>query len=452
MNSREENLMNQKSISVRESMPRLPVLLIVCCLFLPVVAFAQPSEIQALQQKADQGDPEAMYELGQAYRKGKWVPKDFAKAYDFYSRSALKGSAGGLVGLGVMYQSGQGVKQDYPKALDIYSKAAKQGDARGQHALGYSYHSGKGVTKDYRTAMEWYRKAAAQGYALSMNNIGVLYQQGQGVEENNYTAMEWFHKAADHGGAKAQSYLGYIYKYGKKGASMDGIKAAEYYQKAAEQGHLKSITELVSLYSSDWNNLKKDMKKAVYWLKKAAEQGDVDSQNSLGYKYDRGEDVPKSKKRSLMWYRKAAEQGDAHGQRSLGVNLKDAEEAREWLFKSAAQNYGLALGRLSTTYYGGPEGSSKSHVLSYMWASIHATSDDSFEKEQGVYWRDMLVDRMTPEDIELAQDMTLEWIETDEQERVVLAKKYHARLWKHSYKSRVSKKETVPVSGGTTSE
>ena len=62
-----------------------------------------------------------------------------------------------------MYHYGKGVSRDYAKAVEWYRKSAEQGDTNAQYELGYMYHNGIGVSKDHTKAAEWYSKAAKGG-------------------------------------------------------------------------------------------------------------------------------------------------------------------------------------------------------------------------------------------------------------------------------------------------
>ena len=71
--------------------------------------------------------------------------------------------------------------QDFAKAAEWYRKSAEQGYARAQCNLGYFYENGRGVEKDLAKAVEWYRKSAEQGYARAQYNLGRCYHNEQGV-------------------------------------------------------------------------------------------------------------------------------------------------------------------------------------------------------------------------------------------------------------------------------
>ena len=101
-------------------------------------AHAISTEINALKDKATQGQVEAQFELGDAYYYGKGT--------------------------------GKNLKQ----ALYWYEKAAEQGDVMAQRAVGAMYELGQGTGKDGVKAAYWYEKAAAQGLARAQTNLGIL--------------------------------------------------------------------------------------------------------------------------------------------------------------------------------------------------------------------------------------------------------------------------------------
>ena len=76
--------------------------------------------------------------------------------------------------LGLMYHFGYGVPQDYQEAIKWFRKAAEQGLVASQFNLGIMYDKGYGVPQDHKKAVKWYRKAAEQGYASAQSNLGLI--------------------------------------------------------------------------------------------------------------------------------------------------------------------------------------------------------------------------------------------------------------------------------------
>jgi TPR repeat protein len=121
--------------------------------------------------------------------------------------STDQGDATTQFNLGNKYREGHGVTKDYGEAVKSYRKAADQGNANAQCNLGDMYNYGQGVTKDYGEAVKWYRKAADQGNAAAQRNMGIMYFTGQGVARDYREAVNWFQKATDNGDEWAKEQL-----------------------------------------------------------------------------------------------------------------------------------------------------------------------------------------------------------------------------------------------------
>jgi uncharacterized protein len=70
---------------------------------------------------ADSGDALAQFYLGETYRRGQGVPKDYAQAVIWYRKAADQGQVTAAFVLGAMYEQGQGVPQDYIQAYTWYN-------------------------------------------------------------------------------------------------------------------------------------------------------------------------------------------------------------------------------------------------------------------------------------------------------------------------------------------
>ena len=120
-------------------------------LTLPAVS-ADFAKTQAI---AEQEDADAQYRLGFKYYMGnKGVEQDYAKAFEWYLKSASQGNAEAQNNLGELYDKGKGVEQDSAKAFEWYLKAAEQGDAKGQFNVGAFYHKGEGIEQSDSKAID----------------------------------------------------------------------------------------------------------------------------------------------------------------------------------------------------------------------------------------------------------------------------------------------------------
>ena len=97
---------------------------------------------------ASLGDPDAMFNLGQAYRLGRGVGVDMARAEALYARAAAAGhlQAADTYGL-MLFQDGR-----HEAALPYVREAARRGDPRSQYLLGIAHFNGDLVERDWTRA------------------------------------------------------------------------------------------------------------------------------------------------------------------------------------------------------------------------------------------------------------------------------------------------------------
>ncbi len=280
-----------------------------------------------LQKQADSGDADAQLNLGLMYANGKGVPKDVAKAVEWYQKAAAQGNAKAQFNLGVAYANGAGVPKDVAKAMEWYQKAAARGHARAQRILWLMYRSGIGVPKDDAKAVEWLQKEAAQGGANAQAVLGTVYRTGEGVPKDYAKAVEWYQKAAAQGDVYAQIQLGGMYRTGE-GVTKDAAKAVEWYQKAATQGYVEAQYDLGGIYLSG-EGVPKDYAKVAEWWQKAAAQGHAEAQFSLGMMYAEGDGVPKDSVLAYAWTNLAAAQGGVYNKKAHrdALTLSSAQRA-----------------------------------------------------------------------------------------------------------------------------
>lgn len=89
-----------------------------------------PNGLILLQKAAEEGNQYAQCDLGTIYAFGEGVPKDEAKAAEWYQKAAIQGNKFAQFELGVLYEFGRGVYMDKNKAAEWYQKAAAQGWSR----------------------------------------------------------------------------------------------------------------------------------------------------------------------------------------------------------------------------------------------------------------------------------------------------------------------------------
>lgn len=295
------------------------------------------SELETLRNKAYKGDADAQFSLGSKFYDGEGVPKDSAKAFEWYQKAADQGHASAQSSLGMMYAAGHGVPKDYAKAADWLQRAAMQGDAIAQSLLGAMYEEGLGVPKDAAKSVEWHQKSAAQNYSLSQYQIGLLYYFGvNNVPQNFVLAYAWLNLAAAQGLEEAKDYSNRLEQQLTPSQRAEGQRLATNWKKGDTLQVENQIVTALPITSDSNSDLDAQTKKA--------RNGDPIAQFDLGMMYDNGDGVPKDAARAVEWWLKAAAQGYADAQHNLGLAYstgegvtRDRVRAYAWFNLAAAQ-------------------------------------------------------------------------------------------------------------------
>ena len=120
---------------------------------------------------------------------------------------------------------------------------------------------------------------------------------------------------------------------------------------------------------------REDFKESFKYFYHSAEQGDALAQLLLGLMYDEGKGVKKDYIEAVKWYRLSAELGNASAQSNLGL------------------------------MYAEGQGVLQDYILAYMWFNL-ASSNGS---KNGLEGLKMVANKMSPSQIEKAQEMARSW-------------------------------------------
>ena len=119
---------------------------------------------------AEKGDPDAQFNLGQAYRWGRGVPTSLAAAQTWYERAAAQNQMDAQVILGLMlFQNG-----DHPSGLRWLKAAAEKGEPRAMLVYGTALYNGDSVPQDAVLGYAYVSRAAAQGLQAAKDTLAQL--------------------------------------------------------------------------------------------------------------------------------------------------------------------------------------------------------------------------------------------------------------------------------------
>ncbi|MEL7198855.1 MAG: SPOR domain-containing protein [Pseudomonadota bacterium] len=97
------------------------------------------------REPAAQGDTDALFNLAQAYRLGRGVDADIAKARDLYLQAAQQGHMKAADNYGLLlFQQGE-----QSKAMPLIEVASGRGDPRAQYIMGLAHFNGDYAEKDW---------------------------------------------------------------------------------------------------------------------------------------------------------------------------------------------------------------------------------------------------------------------------------------------------------------
>lgn len=140
--------------------------------------------VAAWRTLAEAGDPDASFNLGQAYRLGRGVPLNLAAAQTWLERAARRNHLEAQSTLGLLlFDSG-----NRPGGLRWLKAAAEGGEPRALLVYGTALFNGDGVKRDPVLAYAYVSRAAAQGLApakatlADLDRVMPLEQRQAGVQ------------------------------------------------------------------------------------------------------------------------------------------------------------------------------------------------------------------------------------------------------------------------------
>ncbi len=212
------------------------------------------TEISELIQKAEQGDAAAQLEYGRLLKTtGNGVDQDWGKAISMLQKAAENGNPDAQWEMGLMYEFSDKVQKDEAKALSLYRKSAEGGSAIGLYMVAHCYQHGIAVEEDTTTSDSLYAKAYAELLQLApeediyvLNFLGSAYFWGDGITADREKAFHYYLISAQKGNPETQYKIGNCYETGE-GTDKDMNEALQWYHKSAGQGYPDALAALERL-------------------------------------------------------------------------------------------------------------------------------------------------------------------------------------------------------------
>ncbi len=257
------------------------------------------------QRAADQGDPGAMFVLGDMYLRGSGVPLDRRRAASLLLRSGTADAYQLLT-----REFGEDGGHAAAAAGEWTREQAEQGDAEAQFHYAESRWREAG---GQATAIAFFERAAAQGHGLARCRLAAILWAGREAPRDRARAIELYRAAADQGVGEARRALVRLHARGVAG----GVPVAEALHWLLRQDGYDDTTALHNLALA-YRDAAVSRPAAAHRLAQAAEQGNTWAQAMLGRLHLRGEGVALDPVAAERWLKLAAEDGVAEAILDLG--------------------------------------------------------------------------------------------------------------------------------------
>lgn len=155
---------------------------------------------------ADEGDPQAQFELGYMLLWGQGRPRDVSAGLNLLFKAAIAGHPQAQVQIASRYLFGEYGAADGAEAIKWLNLSAKQNEPYALYYLGYCFYEGIGVLKNDEQAAAHLLRSAQMGNSEAQFQLGRFYYEGVVFTENHEQAQSWLQAAALQGHEDAKEF------------------------------------------------------------------------------------------------------------------------------------------------------------------------------------------------------------------------------------------------------
>ncbi len=150
-----------------------------------------------LKKGAELGNPWCQWIWGWTLHYGcDGIPLNANQAIYWLEQAANQGQDNAMEELGELYGEGKLVKRNVYKSNEWYRKAAELGNAAAAYNYGVAFEVGDGVDINKEEAFKWKKKAAEVGFIQAQLDIAYFFATGYGCEKNADVARYWWNMVA----------------------------------------------------------------------------------------------------------------------------------------------------------------------------------------------------------------------------------------------------------------
>lgn len=318
------------------------------------------NNLKFVEEKARNGDVEALYLLFYASQIGLEGETAKALSYDFLAKSASTGF------MPAVYDASwnDSKQKDYSTAFQSFQKLYNDGVKKAANIIGMMYEQGFGVNKDVATAIEWYKKGIAFGDPEAMLSMANIYSKGfENTPPDALKGISLATQSAAKNCPDAMVFLGRKYVDGKQGVQKNIATALKWFKQGADLGDRKAMLALGEVYISNEAGITKDEQLGLFYIKKAAELGSPKAMMLLWGIYSKGTMGSTDVIAARYWYNQAVINGYA-AQDATGRN------AQAQTFLDFMDNADFSPSYVYVDEYGDEVGDSGDGLLNGMFSGV----------------------------------------------------------------------------------
>ena len=259
--------------------------------------------------RAQNGHPDAMLEIGSFYYYGIVVKRDEqSAAYWFKKLSELNCEYSPIADkfIARMYYEGSMPmeEQSYEKSYEYHLKSS-EGDLYSAGQVGFMQTIGSGCQFNYKQTEDYLLSILDRLDNPRKDKLCRFY-----ISHGEYKKAAEIYKTMVDTYPYAAYQLGLLYKSGVLNTPFmpDYFLARDYFLKAYETGYTKAAFEIGFLYFNPTGGFPKNFNKALKYFLIAASYGDIEAHYYLGYMYYHGH-IKRNRKKAIEYFEVAANRG-----------------------------------------------------------------------------------------------------------------------------------------------
>jgi len=291
--------------------------------------------IKTVEEKARNGDGEALFLMFYACQMGLEGEDARALAVNFLEKSAKAGFKPAIYDYALQFTQ----HREYAAAFKYLNQAYAAGVKKAANVIGYMYERGLAVANDNDSAIAWYKTGMAFGDPDAVLWYAKLVAKGHDNSPPDINkALAISNEAAAKNCTDAMIFNGETFLDGKQGVARSIPTAIKWFRAGADEGDRQAMLALGETYLVDAPGIVKDERSALFWIKKAAELGSPKAMVMLARFYNDGTVGEKDIIAARCWYNQAVLKGFAR-QDNTGLEAQAETFMNFWKYADFSPSY-----------------------------------------------------------------------------------------------------------------